>query len=297
MRATRLSWLAAFTVLAGMARAQDAPAAKKPLRVHVIGASVSGGFRDGPLFGAKEQGDSVTLQQVLKPWADGKARVTTHSPLEMTVFFEDPFAHGENEIQAAKKAKADLVVAIDFPFWFAYGRVGGDAAAARKERLGKGLEMLASLDVPVLLGDLPDMHGAAKRMLADSMIPSVEQLRDLNAQLVEFVQQHPKLHLVELSGIVHTMRDQGVVLPLADGPLPTAKGALQQEDRLHATRLGMAYLGFTIQGALAAACPDDHPLRQQSWSFERFVVAAGAESDLEALKAAAAAPAGAGSGR
>jgi len=78
----------------------------------------------------------------------------------------------------------------------------------------------------------------------------------------------------------------------------TPPGALLQEDRLHATRLGMAFLGHAIQEDLRRSFPDDHALRARQWTFEQFVVAAGAESDLEVVVAAAkgakAEPAGAG---
>ena len=77
-----------LSLIAAALPAQDA--AQKPVRVHIIGASVSGGFKDGPMFGAKEQGDSVALQHLLKRWADGEARVTTHNTIEMTTFFANP---------------------------------------------------------------------------------------------------------------------------------------------------------------------------------------------------------------
>jgi hypothetical protein len=267
--------------------AQEAATATKKLRVHVIGASVSGGFRDGPLFGAKEQGDSVTLQQVVKAWAGDTARVTTHSTTQMTGMFTDPIGIGTEEVQQALRSKPDIVLAIDFPFWFAYGFVSGNEAKARKEKLAEGLAMLAKFSVPVLLGDLPDMHGAARRMLNPRQIPSKELLAELNVQLAAFCKEHTNMHLMPLSKLVSTMRDEGVVLPLADGALKTGPGALQQEDRLHATRLGMAYLGYVLQEPMRELFPKDHALHARDWKFEQFVEAAGADGDLEQAEAAA----------
>lgn len=283
----RLHLFAALAVFATAGLPQDAAAAKKKLRVHVIGASVSGGFRDGPAFGAKEQGDSVTLQQVVKAWAGDAARVTTHSTTQMTVMFTDPSTIGAEEVQQALRSKPDAVLAIDFPFWFAYGYVSGDEAKARKEKLAEGLGMLAKFEVPVLVGDLPDMHGAARRMLHPRQIPSKELLAELNEQLAQFCKEHTNMHLVPLSGMVRTMRDEGVELPLAAGALKTAPGALQQEDRLHATRLGMAYLGHVLQGPMRGLFPKDHALHTREWKFEQFLEAAGAEGDLELVQAAA----------
>ena len=270
--------------------AQDAAAAPaaKALRIHIVGASVSGGFRDGPLTGAREQCDSVPLVAVIKAWAGDDAKVTTHSTTRMTGMFMAAELIGPEQIEGALRAKPDVLVAIDFPFWFAYGFVQGDEATARKALLAKGLDLLGKVEVPMLVGDLPDMQGAARRMLHPKQIPGPALLKELNEQLAAFAKAHPNVHLVSLAGIVHTMKDEGVTLPLASGPLRTGPGALQQEDGLHATRLGMAFLGLTLQPELAVLCPKEHVLRGRAWTIEQFVEATGAEGDLEAVQEAAA---------
>jgi hypothetical protein len=287
-----LAVLSLFVALLPAQEPASTPKAHK-LRVHIIGASVSGGFRDGPMFGAEEQGDSVTMQQLLKKWCGDQSRVTTHSTTEMTAMFTDPLRIGAEQIAGVEKAKPDLVVGVDFLFWFAYGYVDGDKpeAAAREERLQFGLDLLAKLSMPVLVGDLPDMTGAARRMLSPRQIPSPEVLQQLNQQLAAFVAAHGNVHLVSLAKAVQAMRTDGVTLPLHDGPLATAPGALQQGDKLHANRLGMAYLGSLLQEPLHALFPADHPLHTQVWTIEQFVEAAGAEGDLELQREAAAATA------
>ncbi|HEB53472.1 MAG TPA: hypothetical protein ENI87_09485, partial [bacterium] len=52
-------------VAAALLAAPQVAQQEAPARIHVIGASVSGGFEDGPLFGAEEQGDSIPLQKLL----------------------------------------------------------------------------------------------------------------------------------------------------------------------------------------------------------------------------------------
>lgn len=275
-----------FTLLSPLV-AQDAASSQEPLRIHVIGASVSAGFRDGPMFGAEEKGDSVTLQQVLKRWTGDHARATTHREAEMLGMFTDATRLGAMQIAAVEKAKPDVVVAVDFAFWFAYGYVDGDEATARKEKFAAGLDLLRTLEMPVLLGDLPDMQGAAVRMLRPAQIPSPKVLAELNAQLAEFAKQHANVRLLPLASLVKQMKHEGAVLPLAAGPLQTPPGALLQGDKLHANRLGMALLGYTLQEPLRAALPAGNPLREQKWTFEEFVAAAVAEADLEAVRAAA----------
>ena len=268
--------------------AGDADAAKAPERIHIIGASVSGGFEDGPLFGASQQGDSVTLQQLLKRWCGSEVKVTTHAPMEMWNLFTDPKGIGEKEVDMALRRQPDLVLAVDFPFWFAYGYVRGDEREARKALLEVGLAYLSRFEVPVVIGDLPDMTGAATRMLNPRQIPSPEVLEELNARLAAFAAEREHVTLVPLAAIVKQMKVDGIALPLADGPLVTAPGAMLQEDRLHATRLGMAMLVHELQDALRERFPAGHALHDRRWTFEQFVEAAGAGGELDLLREAAA---------
>ncbi|MFM1871583.1 MAG: hypothetical protein RL398_1005 [Planctomycetota bacterium] len=286
---TLLAWWLLVGAVVGQAAESrpDAAAPTKPLKIHVIGASVSAGFEDGPLFGGEKQGDSVSLQVILRPWCDEHANVTMHPPLDMTGMFRDPLVVGERQVSIAKKRKPDLVVAIDFPFWFAYGYVGDQELQERADRLQKGLEMLAGLEVHVVLGDLPDMTGAARRMLNPRQIPSPKVLESLSKQLREFVAKQERMHLVPLAALVAELKSAELRLPLRDGPLPVTPELMLQGDRLHATRLGMAYLGLRLQGALAELMPADGALRKRDWGLEEFIAAAGAEPDLEAARAAA----------
>jgi hypothetical protein len=277
--------------------AQDTKPAAAPLRVHVIGASMSGGFHDGPMFGAKEEGDSVSLQHLLKKWAGDQAKATTHNTTAMMAMFTDAPRIGKDEIEGVLKANPDIVVGIDFPFWFAYGFVGGEELKAREAKLDEGLALLEKLTMPVLLGDLPDMTGAQKRMLSPTQIPSPDVLAALNKKLRAFVAAHKNMHLVPLATFVASMKSKEATLPLAGGPLPIAPGALLQEDRLHPTRLGMALLGFSLQDPLRELFPTDHALSKQKWTFAQFVEAAGAEGELQALQEAAKQPAGASSSK
>lgn len=272
-------------MLAPRLSAQDAAVA--PERIHIIGASVSGGFVDGPLFGAEEKGDSVSLHRVLKKWCDGEVKVTTHPPMQMWSLFRDPVEIGGQELALATRRKPDAVVAVDFLFWFAYGYVGRDPERQRPDRFEQGLALLDQLKVPLIVGDLPDMRGAATRMLRPRQIPSVEMLEKLNARLVAWAKQRGDVAVVPLSKLIKGLRADGVALPLADGALRTEPLALLQADRLHATRLGMAYLTFRLQRQLQHLFPKAHELHGHEWSFEQLVEAAGAEEELDELRAKA----------
>jgi hypothetical protein len=216
----------------------------------------------------------------------------------MMAMFTNPEEIGTKQIQAAVKAKPDSVCALDFPFWFAYGYVAGDdESKLRMQRFAKGLELLAQLEMPVVVGDLPDMQGAARRMLNPKQIPSPEVLKELNGMLAAFVAEHKNVHLVALAELVRVMKQDGATLPLAGGALQTLPCALLQGDKLHPNRLGMALLGFTLEPAWRELFPKDHPLHAQKWTFEQFVAACGAEDELEAARTAVKKAAGTAAGK
>jgi hypothetical protein len=259
-----------------------------PLRLHVVGASVSGGFRDGPMTGATEPGETVSLQQLLKAWCGEHAKATTHPTIEMMGMFTDPAGIGGRQVAGAQKAKPAAVLAVDFAFWFAYGYVDGDdEKAARSARLQKGLELLDGLAVPIVLGDLPDMTGASPRMLKPAQIPGVALQAELNAQIHAFAKARPHVRLVALSTLMRQLKGDGVDLPCASGAVRAQPGALLQGDQLHANRLGMAYLGFVLQPTLRGLFPQGHPLAAQEWKFEQFVGACGAEDEFALVQASA----------
>lgn len=280
-------WVTLWSSLALLvAQSTGEPAAvpEKPLLVHIIGASVSGGFEYGPMIKAEaEQERTFSLQAVLKPWVGDAARLSSHPPLAMQLLFRSPLATGQQQVAVAKQRGAGLVVAVDFLFWFAYGYVGDQELVERKATLSQGLDLLAALDLPVVVGDLPDMRGANERMLNPRQVPSPEVLVALNQQIAEFVAKHPHLHLVSLASFVKELKAESLTLPLQAGDKQVAPAAMLQSDRLHARRLGMVYLGYQLQAALHAALPASHALRERSWKLEEFVQALDAQADLQAL--------------
>lgn len=277
---------------------KDAKEAQEPQakpRVHLIGASVTAGFEDGPAMGASEASETVPLRDVVAAWAGDAARVTSSNPFVMLQMFLGAEKHGRVQVDGALKAKPDLVIALDFPFWFAYGFVrGGDERAVRGKRFEAGLALLAevaALGVPVVVGDLPDMRGAERRMLSPDQIPSPAVLKELNARLAAFVAEHPKMRLVPLASLVATMKTEGVVLDFGAEKVKAPPGSLLQGDKLHANRLGMAHLGAVLQQELRAAAGKDSPLAARELTLADYVRAARAGPDLDALREAAAEPA------
>jgi hypothetical protein len=274
-----------FAVILPLASAQSAPASPpRPMQVAIVGASVSAGFADGPLSGGSAENSTVPLQRLVREWLEAlDARVTSRADLLM---FQDAENKGRVQVERTVKTGPDLVLAVDFLFWFAYGRVRGEEQPARLARLQQGLDLLSRIECPIVVGDLPDMAGASVRMISPAQVPAPEILARCNECVRAWAKDRPRVLLFDLAALTAQMKDRGVGLPLQGGEVATRPGSLLQGDRLHANRLGMAYLGFRLQDALRRKPGGDWP-ELPLWTFEQFVGAAGADGDLAELRAGA----------
>lgn len=272
------------------------------VRIEILGASVSAGFVDSPMTGGSRDNASAPLLVPFRRWLeDAEAQVKSRADALM---FLDPVAKGRLQVDRALRAKPGVVVAADFLFWYGYGAIEAtmeEEAEARVARLRTGLETLDRLPCPIVVGDFPDMRGADLRMLRPGQIPSPAALVALNAEVNAWAKSRPRVRVFGLAQLVAQMKEKGVGLPAGDYEVATKPMALLQKDRLHANRLGVAYLAFVLHQEVRAAVAEDDRERIPEATFVSFCAYAGAEEDLaeqqakqEAQKPAAEAPAGSG---
>jgi len=249
----------------------------------VIGASVSAGFEDPT--SRHEDGSvnrSFKLDVVLKKvWPREVARVYNAANLLM---FQAPERAGRRQVDMAKKVQADLVVAIDFPFWFGYGFAGaskpGEVSKRRMASQKKCLALLDELKCPVLLGDYPDMRGASTKMLPRSMIPNGPTIKALNAEVQAYAARRKNVHLVSLAKYVERAVTVPQTYPLGDKEVVFPKNYLLQSDRLHATRLGVVVITTHILSALPGTLAKDSPLLRHGATLQSLVRALRLQSAL-----------------
>ena len=273
----------AIALTAPWVQAQDEPGAVKRQRVVVIGASVSAGFEDPT--SRLEDGSvnrSFKLDQVLKKvWPREVARVYNAANLLM---FQDPAGAGRRQVDLARKLKADLVIAIDFPFWFGYG-FGGAAKPAEvsKRRMAlqkKCLDLLDELECPILLGDYPDMRGASTKMLPRYMIPNGPTIKALNEQIHAYATKRKNVRLVPFAKYVKRAVSEPQTYPYGDKKIVFPKYYLLQSDRLHATRLGVVVVTTHVLSALPDALAKDSPLLRHDATLRSLVRALRLEDAL-----------------
>jgi hypothetical protein len=223
--------------VAAPAATSDAPAPEAPQRerlllllsrIGVVGASGSAGF-----------GPSVPLVSALD-----LALRAPHSVYDVSssAFFMQPMDIARIQIEAVRAREATVIVAVDFLFWFAYGV---KSPAARHDDLRVGMAMLEELGVPVFVGDLPDVHGASRRMISPSQIPAAEQLARLNAEIAEWAAQHPRMHRLPMAAWMHTLKQERSI-PLWGHTYEPRTGEVLQWDLLHPTTEGQAVLALLV---------------------------------------------------
>ncbi len=282
--------VAVLAVLGAPASAQEPVA--RPAAVAVIGASVSAGFVDRITGTDAERNQTLRLAAVLGAvWPRERADIRSFAD---AMFFLDPDAKGVAQVERALRAAPDLVVGIDFLFWFGYGDVGAsdDPTAARLARLGKGLALLERLPCPLVVGDLPDMRDANPRMLPPRLVPSVEELAAVNEAIHAWAGARPGVAVFPLAEWVQAVRQHGDTVESGGRRISLPPEALLQTDRLHATRLGVGLLVHRLVPRCLALLPPEHPLRDHLPDFGELIEQIGA--DVELPEPAAAAPAGAG---
>lgn len=231
-------------------------------RVGVIGASVSAGFSD-----PRRLWRNLTrpLATAMRPgWPEEEFSVEDVSTSSM---YRNPRRYGPRQL-ARLPEDVDLVVALDYPFWFGYGYARD--LATRKRLQADGLRTLEALSCPVLVGDYPDMRGADEIMLPPRLIPSSDQLVVLNDRLRRWVEEREDRLLFPLSSHVAHVRKEGYVIPWRGRRIRLESEQLLQSDRLHATRYGIATLAWRLHALLREELPLDHPARPAPATFEDF---------------------------
>ncbi|MEM7160282.1 MAG: hypothetical protein AAF799_46015 [Myxococcota bacterium] len=197
-------------------------------KIGVIGASQSAGFGTG--LGFRD-----TLDVALR---------VPHSIHDSSVasMFLRPLDLGSLQVSSMRLRRVRVVFAIDFLFWFAHGVKPFEQ---RRAELQQGMAMLDELDVPVFVGDLPDVRGASRTMISPLQIPAPGDLAVLNEDIEQWAAQRPLVHLVPLAGWMRSIKQEREI-PLGEMIVDESTGELLQWDLLHPTERGQALLTLLV---------------------------------------------------
>lgn len=206
-------------------------------RVGVVGASAVSGFGSG-LANAQVIGGALRVRE----------RISDASTVR---HFVDPIGIGRAEVRRIRSKKPTVVFAADYLFWFAAGSKGLDA---RLVDLQLAFELLESFECPVFVGDIPDVHGADERMIAQWQIVPEEERVLLNAAIHEWADAREDIHIVPLAGWYDIARNGGAIT--LDGiDYEVEPGDALRKDRLHPSRVGQVMLGLLLLQHFDTAYP------------------------------------------
>lgn len=235
---------------------QETPAPPAPIaRVATVGASATDGFgifvvRQTPI------GRIPTGWSLAKSLRAASQNTVIVSDLGTSMFFLAPAKTGSRLLSRALRADVDLIVAIDFLFWFAYGNTAADGKIMRtgNERaamIERGLNILDLYDGPLVIGDLPDMSGAIGHMLSAQQVPSAEVRASLNERIHAWAAERPRVRLFPLATITEQLREGK---PFSIGSHTWSGDALAgllQRDQLHPTIDGQIAMMQVLQELFA----------------------------------------------
>jgi len=225
-------------------------------RVAVVGASASAGFQLG-----REVGGHTNLADVLDAMIQtgGSQAVDAAS----SSLFMDPRRVGAGCVERALEAKPTLVLALDFLFWFTYGRI--DSEAERLALLDEGLVLLDRFPCPILLTEIPDMSASVGKMLSRRSVPSEETMKAANARIRSWAKKRKRAILVPMSSFLDRVR-RGEEVRLGEYVLPEGSTRrVLQPDELHPTLQGLASLAVLAFHTLREESPHLIPEESVLW--------------------------------
>ena len=224
------------TAAAGALRRHTGKGQLSFARTAVVGASVSAGFMGSPVAVELDRGLSGARE--VRNLAD-------------VFFFRSPSKNGVQQVEAAQAFEPTVVLALDFVFWYAY--VAGADLPYRRSRVRSALRLLERFEVPVIVGDIPDMRRAKTWMLKPAVVPPADHLEALNREIKTWATGRPNVHLAPLAAWGRPLLTGD---PVRDGDATIAAEDLLSADGLHLNARGVRYLLRQVDRDLEQAFPE-----------------------------------------
>lgn len=204
-------------------------------RVSVVGASMSAGLGGMP------------VAEAVVSAAPGAA-VDDQADVAM---FTDAPARGRAQVDGALATAPELVIALDFLFWYAYNAEGGE----RAPRVEAGLAELARLraaGATVVVGDVPRIT-TAPRLIPPAAVPSEVELASINARIRSWgAAAGPRALVVPFASWAEPLA-AGAEVELPDGGGRVSARSLVAPDGLHPNARGVWYVLRRLDAAMEAA--------------------------------------------
>ena len=254
----------------------DTAASKKPktVKLAVIGASASAGFgivveiEKDPPTGTDDTVTSDapaaprTVKRMIKlidliDAADQEERIIEFD-LSSHMFFTRPLQYGRSSVDRALSWKPDVVLAVDFLFWYVFGI---QPEETRLETLEEGLaqlERLAATGASLVVGTLPDLEGVESSMITEDQIPRTETVIEANRQIEQWAKKHSNVVVAPIFELNRSLSEGGAIRIGPHQWHPDRDDIeLIASDKLHPTYEGLICIAQAIEVALRTLDTDE----------------------------------------
>ena len=230
-------------------------------RVVVTGASVTSGYG---LTTPPVKGDLGAYPINMKHIMEGVI-TSDHDEVQLfgdLFFFKNCRKNAKEYIKKIKAYKPTLVVGVDFLFWFGHGtppKDCNDIEAYRMERIHFVLELLGQLEIPIVIGNLPNVRDAVGKMLMAKQVPTKETLKKMNERIHAWGKSHENVTVIDVYDLWDkAMQDKEIVLLKHTWPAGSQEKLLQQ-DMLHTTFEGTVAASLLVADATNTNCVETDP--------------------------------------
>ncbi|MEE2681921.1 MAG: hypothetical protein VX641_06065 [Planctomycetota bacterium] len=221
-------------------------------RVAIIGASASAGF--GVVVQQAEPEEEQFAKTMLNMQDLYMAADDPHDLLYLDLsshmFFSRPRTYGESTIDRVIEWEPDLVLGVDFLFWFVYGTM---PETNRLKFLEEGLTLLdriASRGTPMVIGEVPDLEGTESFVIGSHQIPKRGTSLLANQRINQWAARRDNVAVVPLYTLTEQLAAGEEIIVGSHQWKPTEHGIrMIAVDKLHPTFDGMICLAQAVEVA------------------------------------------------
>lgn len=221
-------------------------------RVAIIGASATAGF-GVVVEQAEPESDEFAKtmmdMQDLYMAADDPTDLV-YLDLSSHMFFRRPVTYGTSTVDRVLSWEPDLVLGVDYLFWFVYGTMPEES---RLEFLEKGLTQLdriASLGIPMVIGEVPDLEGTESFVIGAHQIPTRRTTILANRRINEWAATRDTVAVVPLQRLTDQLAAGDAIVVGSHHWKPREEEIeMIAVDKLHPTFDGMICLAQAVEAA------------------------------------------------
>ena len=127
------------------------------------------------------------------------------------------------------------------------------------ERLNFALDLLDTIDAPLIIGDLPDVREAVGRILSTSQVPDEKLLQTLNNRIYDWAKHNRSVLLLPAYEYWQRMMQDEEITILGYTWPAGSREKLLQNDMLHTTLEGTVAVALFIAQSLQTSGLETNP--------------------------------------